>query len=395
MIRVFRTFDWLSSVSSSEIMAKINLGKDRARCPMTSAKNAKTKSGSFCNVTHKNPKSKTFKNFCHANLKTCGLFWRIGQVSCSIAWRVAELQIGAKKASTRSQRGFPKPRQGYCLLQVFGPSIGRTAPCWRAWLIRSPSLVCHFFTSCEGDGVWWDGAQVRGRPDLPVSLLMVLHTLRLECEKLMKLKASSHCSCFFCAIQEWRDKAALSESVPAGTLRKERWRVSHSLSHHRTKFLRRQCGMHCLNANTRLSQNSCCFLDVCCIRRLQSLNEFTFQKAKTLSISFAKVPTLQRIGVDRHLLWVSVALWGRVGIVTAGTYLEHVCQAVGTRSGLVPTLHRWEKLAATFAAARGCWLLTRSPDSHCQGMFCCNPSWHVSSWSHQHRDWGVGTSGWP
>jgi len=97
MIRDFRTFDWLSSVSSSEIMAKKNLGKDRARCPMTSAKNAKTKSGSFCNVTHKNPKSKTFKNFCNANLKTCGLFWWIGQVSYSIAWRVAELQIGAKK----------------------------------------------------------------------------------------------------------------------------------------------------------------------------------------------------------------------------------------------------------------------------------------------------------
>jgi len=69
MIRDFRTFDWLSSVSSSEIMAKKNLGKDRARCPMTSAKNAKTKSGSFCNVTHKNPKSKTFKNFLQCKLE--------------------------------------------------------------------------------------------------------------------------------------------------------------------------------------------------------------------------------------------------------------------------------------------------------------------------------------
>ena len=46
--------------------------------------------------------------------------------------------------------------------------------------------------------------------------------LRLECEKMMKLGASSHCSCFFCSIQECRDKAALSESVPAGTLREER-----------------------------------------------------------------------------------------------------------------------------------------------------------------------------
>ena len=30
------------------------------------------------------------------------------------------------------------------------------------------------------------------RPDLQVSFLMVLHTLRLECEKLMELPASSH-----------------------------------------------------------------------------------------------------------------------------------------------------------------------------------------------------------
>jgi len=31
--------------------------------------------------------------------------------------------------------------------------------------------------------------------------------------------------------------------------------------------------------------------------------------------------------------------------------------------------------------------------SHCQEMFCCNPSWHVGSWSHQHTDRGVGMSG--
>jgi len=28
-------------------------------------------------------------------------------------------------------------------------------------------------------------------------------------------------------------------------------------------------------------------------------------------------------------------------------------------------------------AARGCWLLPRSPGSHLQEIFCCNPSWHV------------------
>jgi len=60
------------------------------------------------------------------------------------------------------------------------------------------------------------------RPDLPVSLLMVLHPLRLECEKSMELTASSHRSCFFCSSRESRDESALSESVPTGARMKER-----------------------------------------------------------------------------------------------------------------------------------------------------------------------------
>ena len=36
------------------------------------------------------------------------------------------------------------------------------------------------------------GHRREGRPDLPVSLLMVLHALRLECEKSIELTASSH-----------------------------------------------------------------------------------------------------------------------------------------------------------------------------------------------------------
>jgi len=60
------------------------------------------------------------------------------------------------------------------------------------------------------------------RPDLPVCLLIVLHALRLECEKLMELTASSHRSCFFYCSRETRDEAALSESVPTGARMKER-----------------------------------------------------------------------------------------------------------------------------------------------------------------------------
>ena len=60
------------------------------------------------------------------------------------------------------------------------------------------------------------------RPDLPLRLLILLQGLRLECEKLMELTASSYRSCFFCCSQESRDEAALSESVPTGSRIKER-----------------------------------------------------------------------------------------------------------------------------------------------------------------------------
>jgi len=56
-------------------------------------------------------------------------------------------------------------------------------------------------------------------PDLPVGLLLVLHTLRLECKKLMKLTAS-HCSCLLWFTHESRVKAALLESAPIGAQKK-------------------------------------------------------------------------------------------------------------------------------------------------------------------------------
>jgi len=59
-------------------------------------------------------------------------------------------------------------------------------------------------------------------PDLPVSLLVVLHALRLVGEKSMELTAHTHRSCFFCSSQDSRNEAALSEAVPTGAWRKER-----------------------------------------------------------------------------------------------------------------------------------------------------------------------------
>ena len=88
--------------------------------------------------------------------------------------------------------------------------------------LRSPVLCVPFSTSCEAMEFaetwhWW-----KERPDLPVSLLMVLHALRLECEKSMEFTASCHRSCFFCPGRDSRDKTAPSESVPDGARVKER-----------------------------------------------------------------------------------------------------------------------------------------------------------------------------
>jgi len=88
--------------------------------------------------------------------------------------------------------------------------------------LRTPVLCARFFTSREAmefaeTGHWW-----KERPDLPVSLLMVLHALRLECEKSMEFTASSHRSCFLCPSRDSRDETALSESVPTGARVKER-----------------------------------------------------------------------------------------------------------------------------------------------------------------------------
>jgi len=104
--------------------------------------------------------------------------------------------------------------------------------------------------------------------------------------------------------------------------------------------------------------------------------------------------------------WASVALWEKADVVTAGTFQEHACRGVdcpgrnSRRPGLgwcqrsIGERRSW-LFPLGYTTVQGCWMLPRSPGSHRQEMFCCNPSWHVGSWSHQHTDWGVGTSGWP
>ena len=75
---------------------------------------------------------------------------------------------------------------------------------------RSPVLCASYFTSCEAKEFAETGHWQKESPDLPVSLLMVLHALPLECEKSMEFKAFSQRSCFFCPSRDSRDEAALS-----------------------------------------------------------------------------------------------------------------------------------------------------------------------------------------
>ena len=63
----------------------------------------------------------------------------------------------------------------------------------------APSLVSPFFTSREAMEFTETDHRREECPDLLVSLLVVFHALRLECEKSMELTASSHCSSFFCS----------------------------------------------------------------------------------------------------------------------------------------------------------------------------------------------------
>jgi len=84
-----------------------------------------------------------------------------------------------------------------------------------------PLVLCDpFFTNCEAMEFAETGHMREESPDLSVSLLMVLHALRLECEKLMELTASSHRSRFCCSRKSW-DEVALSEAVSTGCRIKE------------------------------------------------------------------------------------------------------------------------------------------------------------------------------
>ena len=87
---------------------------------------------------------------------------------------------------------------------------------------RRPVLCAPFFTSCETMEFVEMAHKQEEHSALPESLLMVLHALRLECEKSMELTASYHHSCFFCFSRDSKDEAARLESIPNGD-RMKKW----------------------------------------------------------------------------------------------------------------------------------------------------------------------------
>ena len=172
------------------------------------------------------------------------------------------------------------------------------------------------------------------------------------------------------------------------------------------QFFQRPRGMHCLATNAVGSRKNFGMPSQCLmcpeVTISQRIHLWEGESASNQPWESSNA-SLDRCGQEP---WASVALWGRADVVTSGTFLEHVCPAVGCpgrnsrRPGLVwcrrsiGERRSW-LFPLGYATVQACWMLTRSPGSHRQEMFYYNPSWRVGSWSHQRTDWDVGTSGWP
>jgi len=144
-------------------------------------------------------------------------------------------------------------------------------------------------------------------------------------------------------------------------------------------------------------------LNIWCVRRWQSRRTHLWEgKSASNRPCESSNASPNRCGQEP---WILVALWGRTDVVTARTFLGHVCPAVGCpgRGSWRPGLgwcrrSNGERRNWLFplgcTKVQGCWMLPKSPGSHRPGMLCCNPSWRAGNWSHQRTGWGVGTSGW-
>ena len=257
--------------------------------------------------------------------------------------------------------------------------------------------VCPVLQKLGGDGVCRDGHCQKDRPDLAVRLLMVLHAMGLECEKSMELTASSHRPCF-CPSRESRDEAALSESVPLGLgwRSDRRSRTVYRSMAHSSSNGRVGCIVWPQQVGSRKNSgmpSQCLMCPAVAISQRIHLWEGKSASNQPCEGSNASP---DRCGQGP---WASVALWGKADVVASGTFLVHACPAVGCpgRNSRTPGLdwcrrsigeRRSWLLSFGYTTVPGCWMFPRSPGSHRQAMFCCNPSWHVGSWSHQHANCG-------
>ena len=143
----------------------------------------------------------------------------------------------------------------------------------------------------------------------------------------MKLTASSHRFCFFCLSRDSRDEAALSDSVPFGAWRKERWRVLHFLPY--TAYNSCDSCMGCIvylqiAGSNKIPGMPCRCLLCLEVAIFQQIHLWGGKSVSNQSCESCNTST-HRCGQE---LWAPVALWARVGVVTTGTFLEHVCPAV-------------------------------------------------------------------
>ena len=219
---------------------------------------------------------------------------------------------------------------------------------------RLLSLCAPFFTSCEAVEYVETGRWCKERPGLPVSLMMAIHALWLECENSMELTALSRRFCFFCPSRdvgtkrlyqsqsslglEWRNVRGSSTLYPS---------MAHSSSDGHVGYI---LWPRIVSSRKNPGMPSQCLTcpEVAISQRIH------LWESKSLSNQSCEGsnPSPDYCGQEP---WASVAFQGKADVVTAVSFLGRVLRTrlsgsrlswpklAKPRSGLVPEFHRWEK----------------------------------------------------
>ena len=173
---------------------------------------------------------------------------------------------------------------------MLGPSISGTAPCWRAWWTM-------FLLSCTAVQLL--------RPLCAVAT-MLANNAQLQ-EKLIQRTRLFFRSALFkiggniaggltapgLVFHDLRGNGVFWDSA-----------LARGASKHANKFI--GGALHLVVGVPEVDEIDSflvclvCLLDVCCVRRWQSPNGFTCEKAKVLPIRLTKVPILHRIAVGKN-----------------------------------------------------------------------------------------------